>query len=163
MTAQPIGLRAIAAHLHEEGMRLAIKAARGNPSLPFGAAIVRSADRQVMATGVNDGDVNPTLHGEIAAMNDYVARYGTQGWEETILYTTGEPCPMCMAALIWAGIGGVVYGTSIETLRRVGFDQIMIPAAAIIDAAPFYPGELLGPVLETETDPLFINRPMDIA
>ena len=83
-----------------------------------------------MAAGVNRGSVNPTFHGEIVAIDDYVARHGNQGWAEAILYTTGEPCPMCMSALAWAGMGGVVWGTSIADLNRFGIDQIMIPANA---------------------------------
>jgi tRNA(adenine34) deaminase len=64
-----------------------------------------------------------------------------------------------MSTLIWARIGGVVYGTSIEKLQQVGIEQILIPATAVIAAAPFYRGEILGHVLEAETDVLFVNRP----
>jgi tRNA(adenine34) deaminase len=154
----PVRLSAIPLPLHQQAMQLAIAAARANRFFPFGAVIVRAADRRVMATGINNGSANPTLHGEIVAINDYVARHGNQGWEEVILYTTGEPCPMCMAALAWARIGGVVYGTSIEKLCQFGIDQILIPASAVTAAAPFYRGEILGPVLEDETDALFRNR-----
>jgi len=139
-------------------MRLAIAAARGNAAYPFGAVIVRAMDRQVLASDVNKGANNPTFHGEIVAINDYVARHGNSGWREAILYTTGEPCPMCMGAMIWAGLGGVVWGTSIETLREVGINQIMIPATTVIGASTFYNGEILGGVLAAETDPLFVNR-----
>jgi len=139
-------------------MRLAIAAARANPFFPFGAVIVRAADREVMATGANNRRANPTLHGEIVAINDYVARRGNHGWGDVILYTTGEPCPMCMGALVWAQIGGVVYGTSIETLQNLGIDQIRLPATAVIRAALFYRGEILGHVLESETEALFANR-----
>ena len=62
---------------------------------------------------------------------------------------------MCMSALAWAQIGAVVYGTSIETLQKLGIDQILLPAIAVIRAAPFYRGEILGHVLESETDALF--------
>ena len=154
----PVRLSAIPLPLHQQAMQLAIAAARANRFFPFGAVIVRAADRQVMATGVNNGSANPTLHGEIVAINDYVARHGNRGWEEVIIYTTGEPCPMCMAALTWTRISGIVYGTSIEKLRQFGIDQILIPASAVIAAAPFYRGEILGPVLEHETDALFFNR-----
>ena len=60
-----------------------------------------------------------------------------------------------------AQIGGVVYGTSIETLQKLGIDQIRVPATAVIKAAPFYVGEILGHVLESETDALFLNRKRD--
>jgi tRNA(adenine34) deaminase len=156
--ARPIDLSAMPPSAHEDAMRLAIAAARGNPAYPFGAVMVRAADRRVMATGVNKGAENPILHGEIAAINDYVARHGNSGWGEVILYTTAEPCPMCMSAIAWAGIGGAVYGTSIETLRQVGINQILIPADTVIGAAPFYHGSILGDVLKAETDALFVNR-----
>src|SRR5438874_13471153 len=126
-------------------MRLAIAEARGNPAFPFGAVILRAADRQVMATGVNKGAANPT---------HYVARNGNRGWDEAILYTTGEPCPMCMSAMVWAAIGGVVWGTSIEQLRQFGINQISIAATTVIGASPFYHGEILGHVLQAETDAL---------
>jgi tRNA(Arg) A34 adenosine deaminase TadA len=145
-------LSAIPPYVHEQAMRLAIAEARGNPAFPFGAVILRTADRHVLATGVNKGAANPTFHGEIVAINDYVARNGNRGWDEAILYTTGEPCPMCMSAMVWAAIGGVVWGTSIEQLRQFGINQISIPATAVIGASPFYHGEILGHVLQAETD-----------
>ena len=63
-----------------------------------------------------------------------------------------------MAALAWARIGGVVWGSAIETLQKLGIDQILLPAAAVVGAAPFYRGAVLGQVLERETDALFMNR-----
>ncbi len=157
-SAAGLDLSAVPAAAHEAGMRLAITAARGNPAFPFGAVIVRASDRKVMASGVNNGAANPIVHGEIAAINDYVAKHGNRGWDEAVLYTTGEPCPMCMGALVWAGIGGVVYGTSIAQLQQAGIDQILIPAATVIGASPFYRGEILGGVLRSETDALFSGR-----
>jgi tRNA(adenine34) deaminase len=65
---------------------------------------------------------------------------------------------MCMSALAWARIGGVVYGTPIEKLQQVGINQILLPATTVIAAAPFFHGEILGHVLQSETDALFINR-----
>src|SRR6266403_5685220 len=150
-----VDLSAIPASAHQQAMRLAIAEARGNPAFPFGAVIWRAADRHVIATGVNKGSANPTFHGEIVAINDYVARHGHLGWNEAILYTTGEPCPMCMSAMVWAGMGGVVWGTSIERLREFGINQILIPATAVIAASAFYHGEILGHVLQAETDALF--------
>ena len=153
-SAKQLPLAAIPLRVHEQAMQLAIAAARANPLFPFGAVIVRAADREVMATGVNNRRANPTLHGEIVAINDFVTRRGNRAWGDVIFYSAGEPCPMCMSALAWAQIGGVVYGTSIETLQKVGIDQIRLP----IRAAPFYVGEILGHVLESETDTLFRSR-----
>lgn len=143
---------------HEKSMRAAIEEARANPAYPFGAVMVRPETAEVVAKGVNNSRENPTLHGEIACMNDYVRRSGNRGWAPLVLYTTGEPCSMCMSALVWAGIGGVVFGSSIDAIRRAGIDQIDITAKAVADAAPFYKGLLLGGVLSAETDGLFIDR-----
>ncbi len=149
---------AISREQHERAMRLAIVEARGNASYPFGAVIIQPETGEVRAQGVNNSRENPILHGEIACMNDYVRRHGNTGWSSVVLYTTGEPCSMCMSALVWAGIGGVVFASSIDGIRRAGIDQIDIRAKAVADAAPFYSGMLLGGVLAAETDQLFLNR-----
>ena len=78
---RPIDLSEIPTYAHEQAMRLAIAEARGNPAFPFGAVILRAADRHVMATGVNKSAANPTFHGEIVAINDYVAHHGNRSWD----------------------------------------------------------------------------------
>jgi tRNA(adenine34) deaminase len=89
-SVRSVDLSSIPASAHEQAMRLAIAEARGNPAYPFGAVILRAADRHLMATGVNKSAANPTFHGELVAIDDYVARHGNRGWDEAILYTTGE-------------------------------------------------------------------------
>src|SRR5215472_6104623 len=157
-SAPTLDLDAIPLATHEAAMRLAIAAARANPFYPFGAVIIGAADRTVLAQGVNNSKTNPTHHGEIVAINDYVARHGNQGWANGILYTTGEPCPICVSAIVWAGLGGIVYGSTITTLAEAGIDQIMIGASAVRDAAPFYRGRIMGGILRAETDALFRDR-----
>jgi tRNA(adenine34) deaminase len=154
-----IDLDSIPREVHERFMRMAITHARRNPRYPFGAVIARAANARLMASGVNDTKRNPILHGEIVAMNDYVLTHGNRDWGSMILYTTAEPCPMCMSAMIRARIGGVVFGTSIAELLHVGFEQIEITAASVIRAAPFYYGALLGGVLAAETDRMFAEVP----
>ncbi|MFO1163229.1 MAG: nucleoside deaminase [Reyranellaceae bacterium] len=143
---------------HETAMRIAIEQARRDPAYPFGAVIVRPDSGEIVARGVNDSSANPILHGEIACMNDYVRLHGNSGWSQCVLYTTGEPCSMCMSALVWAGIGGTVFASTIDAIRRSGIDQINLGAQAVIDAAPFYKGLLLGGVLSAETDKMFAER-----
>jgi tRNA(Arg) A34 adenosine deaminase TadA len=143
---------------HEQAMRQAIEEARRNPVYPFGAVITRADTGEVVARGVNNSRENPTLHGEIACMNDYVRLHGNSGWGDKVLYTTGEPCSMCMSALVWAGVGGVVFASSIDGIKRAGIDQIQITAKAVADASPFYSGLLLGGVLAAETDQMFMQR-----
>src|SRR5258708_13205748 len=68
----PIDLSAIPASAHEQAMRLAIVEARGNPAFPFGAVILRAADRHVMATVANRSAPNPTFHRQIVPITYYV-------------------------------------------------------------------------------------------
>ncbi|MFF2149492.1 nucleoside deaminase [Kitasatospora sp. NPDC058190] len=139
---------------HERFMEQAIEEGRGNERYPFGAVIVRSG--RVVARGVAAAG-SPTRHRGIVTHDEYARPLGSPDWEGTTLYTTAEPCPMCMSACAWAGIGRVVWGTSIEGLRRTGLDQIDLSATAVADAAKsFYrPQLLLGGVLAEETDALF--------
>ena len=124
---------------HEQAMRLAIEQAKKNPVYPYGAVIVRAMTGELMAGGVNDVRSNPTWHGEIVCLNDYVQKHGNRDWEQMVLYTTCEPCPMCMTALVWAGIGGVVFASSAfgVVATAVG-EPIRLSAQQVIDATPFH-------------------------
>jgi tRNA(adenine34) deaminase len=149
----------IAMERHERAMRLAIEQARKNPYYPYGAVIVTVATGELVASGVNDARANPILHGEIVCMNDYVKKHGNRDWEDMILYTTCEPCPMCMTALLWARIGGVVFASSASGAPAAsGLDPIKLSAKDVIDATPFHKPMLLGGVLEAETDKMFVDR-----
>ncbi|MDX2830538.1 nucleoside deaminase [Streptomyces scabiei] len=142
---------------HERFMRLAVEQARRNPAWPFGAVIVATRTGRVLGSGVNSGADSPLLHGEVVAMNDYVRRHGNRGWAATTLYTTGEPCSMCMSALVWANVRRVVWAGSIEEISRTGIVQIALSAHEVAAAArSFYTPELLlGGVLSDRTDLLF--------
>ncbi|MFB7911040.1 nucleoside deaminase [Kitasatospora sp. NPDC056076] len=146
---------AIARRDHERFMAAAIKEGRRNERYPFGAVLVRSGE--VVARGVNAAQDGPTHHGEMVAIDDFGQPYGSPEWAGTSLYTTAEPCPMCMSACAWAGIGQVVWATSIEGLRRTGLDQIDLSAVDVAKAADsfYHPRLLLGGVLADETDELF--------
>ena len=144
---------------HETAMRAAIAMATQNPVYPFGAVITNASDGSILARGVNTTSLNPIFHGEIACMNNYVEKHGNQNWSELVLYTTGEPCPMCMSALIWAGIGGVVYGSSIKTIRQSQIDAFTYSAKEMnVSANTFSQTTLLGGILKLECDALFTNR-----
>lgn len=140
---------------HEYFMAQAIVEGRKLERHPFGAVIVRAGE--VVARGVNASAENPAYHGEMVAIDDHAQRADDPDWGATTLYTTAEPCPMCMSACAWAGIRRVVWGTSIEGLRRTGLDQIDLSATAVAEAAgSFYsPRLLLGGVLADETDAMF--------
>jgi tRNA(adenine34) deaminase len=151
-------LPSIPAKTHEIAMRAAIKEAMKNPGYPFGAVITNANSGLILAAGVNTSRINPTFHGEIVCMNNYVALHGNKNWKDLILYTTGEPCPMCMSALIWAGIGGVVYASSIDTISNSGIGQINLSAQSVINASDVSKPWLLAGVLREECDLIFMKR-----
>jgi tRNA(Arg) A34 adenosine deaminase TadA len=141
---------------HEAWMRLALVQAQHVPALPFGAVLVDPQTQTLLAQGYNRTGENPTYHGEIVTLNEAVACGTLKHPERLILYTTAEPCPLCMGAVLWAGIGTVVYGTSIATLIRLGWKQIDIPAEELANRCTggmF--SQVIGGCLEAECDALF--------
>ncbi len=140
---------------HDAYMREAISAARNAPEAPFGSVLVRRSTGEVVATGWNRTSRDPTLHGEIDAIQRCAASRPEIDWAQLDLYTTAEPCPMCQGAIEWAGIGAVYYGTSIPTLRRYGWRQIDIRAEEVARRTPFRETRVVGGVLESECDRLF--------
>mmetsp|Transcript_24372 Transcript_24372/g.34078 ORF Transcript_24372/g.34078 Transcript_24372/m.34078 type:complete len:131 (-) Transcript_24372:383-775(-) len=71
------------------------------------------------------------------------------------LYTSAEPCPMCMAAIAWSGFGRVIYGTSIPYIASQGQNQINIRASTVAELTPFRNITVIGGVLANETDVLY--------
>lgn len=143
---------------HESAMRAAIAMAGQNAAYPFGAVITNASSGTILAKGVNQTFQNPVLHGEMVCINNYVSQQGNKNWGECILYTTGEPCPMCMSALIWTGIGGVVYGSSMQSIKNSGIDIFIFSAQDINKGNNSSQTQVLGGVLETECNALFMNR-----
>lgn len=88
---------------------------------PFGAVIVK--DGRVIAKGHNEvikrGD--PTCHGEIMAIKRASKKLGTHDLSGCEIYTTGEPCPMCLGAIRWANIDKGYYGCNINDTEAIGF------------------------------------------
>lgn len=148
--------RSSAASNDERFMRIAIDEGR-NADLPFGAVIVQAG--RVIASGGNHGrsQHDPTAHGEMVAIRNAVDYPGADALKGATLYTTGEPCPMCMGAIVWCRISRVVYAASIEQLATV-MDQIMVPSAEIAARETFAPVEIKGGVLATEVMALFREK-----
>jgi tRNA(adenine34) deaminase len=137
----------------ERFMRVALDEARSG-DFPFGAVIVR--DGRVIAHGRNLGRTNgdPTAHGEIVAIRGCLAEHGSAALRGSTLYTTGEPCPMCMGAILWCRVSRLVFAASIAQLATTR-DQIMITSADIAAKAPFVPITITGGVLADEAMQLF--------
>ena len=144
---------------HQRYMRLAIAQAHKVPELPFGAVIVDSPTGAVLAEGHNRSKENPTFHGEMDVINRLAAKQSVADWNPLVLYTTAEPCPMCQSAIEWAGIGLVVYGSSIPFLKDLGWWQIDIRAEEVIQRTLFRKTSLLGGVLMEECNQLFLAVP----
>ena len=136
-------------------MERAIEVASGNPQAPFGALLVNRITREIVAEGLNDAKACPVRHGEIDAIERWALIRPDANWSELCLYTTAEPCCMCQGAILWAGISRVVFGTSISTLKQMGWKQIDISAAEVIQRTPDAECQLVGGVLEQECDALF--------
>lgn len=143
-------------HDHERHMRRAIASTANCLERPFGAVIVDTDTGTVVAEGWNRSDDNPLLHGEIDALMR-LAENTPADPSRLTLYTTAEPCPMCQGAILWAGIGRVVFGTSIGFLMDIGWKQIDIPAAEVVHRAPGWKCEVIGGVLGGECNELFLN------
>lgn len=88
---------------------------------PFGSVIVK--DGKVIGKGHNMVLKNndSTAHGEVVAIRNAESDMETYDLSGTQLYTTGEPCPMCLAACMWANISKVYYGCTIEDNENIGF------------------------------------------
>ncbi|MBQ6554957.1 MAG: nucleoside deaminase [Firmicutes bacterium] len=88
---------------------------------PFGAVIVR--DGKIIGRGHNCVIKNndPTCHGEVTAIRDACKRENNFSLAGCEIYTTAEPCPMCLGAILWAGIDKVYYGCNIYDTENIGF------------------------------------------
>ena len=93
---------------------------------PFGAVIVR--DGEVIATGVNRVVPNndPTAHAEVNAIRNACQKLDTFQLEGCTVYSSCEPCPMCLSALYWAGVKRICYGNTKADAKAIDFDDSFI-------------------------------------
>jgi len=88
---------------------------------PFGAVIVK--DNEVVATGVNAVTLNndPTAHAEVSAIRNACKKLSTFNLKGCVVYSSCEPCPMCLSALYWAGVSKIYYGNTKEDAAAIDF------------------------------------------
>lgn len=93
---------------------------------PFGAVIVK--DGEIVAEGVNRVTANndPTAHAEVSAIREACKKLGTFDLAECTIYTSCEPCPMCLGAIYWAHIGRVFCGCNQNDADKIGFSDAFI-------------------------------------
>ena len=93
---------------------------------PFGAIIVR--DDEIIGQGWNQvtSQCDPSAHAEIVAIRNACSALGTFSLERASIYTSCEPCPMCLAAIWWARLESIYYANTREDAARIGFDDAEI-------------------------------------
>lgn len=93
---------------------------------PFGAVIVK--DGKVIATGTNRVTANcdPTAHAEVSAIRNACAALKDFKLSGCTVYSSCEPCPMCLSALYWAGVEKIFYGNTKEDAKAIAFDDSFI-------------------------------------
>jgi tRNA(adenine34) deaminase len=137
----------------ERFMRIAIEeASRGD--YPFGAVIVR--DGRIIARGRNLGRTkdDPTAHAEMVTIRHGLASDGSAALRGSTIYASGEPCAMCMGAILWCHFGRLVFAASIDQLAT-RIDEIMISSRELAAKTPFAPIAISGGVLADEAMKLF--------
>jgi guanine deaminase len=111
-------------------MRAALAAARRNVRRadggPFGACIVQGGRVIAVARNTVLARRDPTCHAEVNAIRLASRRLGTHDLAGCWIASTTEPCPMCFAAIHWAGLDAVVYGTRIADVAILGFRELTI-------------------------------------
>jgi tRNA(Arg) A34 adenosine deaminase TadA len=95
---------------------------------PFGAVIIHNITKEIVGRGHNlvTLEKDPTLHAEIVAIKNACRMLDTFSLDNCSLYTSCEPCPMCLSACYWARIPKIYYGNTKTDAMRIGFDDNFI-------------------------------------
>lgn len=115
---------------HDKFMRMAIKLSeenvRNGVGGPFGAVIVKNGE--VVAEGSNlvTSSIDPTAHAEVTAIRHACSSLHTFDLTGCVIYTSCEPCPMCLGAIYWSRIDKVFYGNTKKDAANIGFDDQFI-------------------------------------
>jgi guanine deaminase len=109
-----------------EAIRISLAKMRGNHGGPFGAVVVRRG--RIVGRGWNQvtSANDPTAHAEVTAIRDACRRLKTFQLDDCELYTSCEPCPMCLAAIYWARLAKVYYGNTRRDAAKIDFDDDLI-------------------------------------
>lgn len=93
---------------------------------PFGAVIVK--DGEIISTGTNTvtPDNDPTAHAEVNAIRSACRKVGNFKLDGCIVYSSCEPCPMCLSALYWAGVKKIYYGNTKNDAKEIDFGDSFI-------------------------------------
>ena len=137
---------------HEQFIRQAIdlaRRARDDGNHPFGALLVLDGDVVLTATNAVATDRDPTAHAETNLVAAAIRRLSMDDLRRAVLYTSCEPCAMCVGKMYWAGIRTVVYGLSSDELAALAGGDFLIPCRELFRRAA-EAVTVVGPVLESE-------------
>jgi tRNA(Arg) A34 adenosine deaminase TadA len=111
--------------LMQKAIRLSIENVKQGGG-PFGAVIAK--DGQIISTGVNlvTRENDPTAHAEISAIRKAAKKLGTFDLSGCVIFTSCEPCPMCLGAIYWAHLDKLFYGNTKADAKNIGFDDSFI-------------------------------------
>lgn len=129
-------------------MALAVEKAKEGKT-PFGAVIVQQGKLLAAVCNTISKSADPTAHAEVNAIREACKMTGSHKLQGAVLYTTGEPCPMCASAAVFAGISLIVYGAPIPVISRY-LPQIHLRAADVVKHSDH---ELL--VVQAEEDDVY--------
>jgi tRNA(Arg) A34 adenosine deaminase TadA len=118
--------RAADARFMRRALALARRGMTAGDGGPFGAVVVREG--AIVGEGWNRvvATRDPTAHGEIVAIRAACRQLGTFELAGCEVYTSGEPCPMCLSAMYWARIARIFFGFTVADAARIGFDDRVI-------------------------------------
>jgi guanine deaminase len=115
---------------HEKFMRMAIELSEHNVKQgvggPFGAVIVKDGMAVARSANMVVPQNDPTAHAEISAIRLACEELGTYNLQGCVIYTSCEPCPMCLGAIYWAHIDTIYYGNTKTDAAAIGFDDHFI-------------------------------------
>jgi tRNA(adenine34) deaminase len=123
----------------EGAMRLALaeaRASRRSGNKGYGATVVLGERLLACRHDTAASERDPSLHAEVNAVRDAARALGAADLAGAVLVSTCEPCPMCASLAVWAGVGAVVFGASIEATAALGKARILVPAREIIERSP---------------------------
>ena len=140
---------------HDEYIRQAIELAaqsRAHGNHPFGALLVHNGSVVLTAENTVSTGNNPTQHAETNLVNKACAELDKEVMQNSTLYTSCEPCPMCTGAIFWCGIRRVVFSVQATTLGSIANDTFCGPCNVLFDrcVSDGQRTEVIGPVLEEE-------------
>ena len=112
--------------LMQEAIKCSLEGMHSNAGGPFGAVIAK--DGEIIAKGWNKvtSTNDPTAHAEVTVIREACKKLGTFDLTGCELYTSCEPCPMCLSASYWAGIKKIYYGNTRKDAADINFDDDFI-------------------------------------